>query len=320
MLRDWEATCGFVEVRSKNMVTWNLMFARMDNNTLYFYEDESENKAMFAVQFNENYSVEALTSGFQFEIRNNNLEEIRTPLDDVEQKTDDSADGDSSLMTTGKNFLKKIGRQILASGNTLTISVTDAGSLEMWMITIIQAIQGLVRESEKFEGRLSVVETVGRSLSGDGPSAGLINLSRETADHLVSGTLKKATPVPITQAAFNALSRMGASEGGTSLPQSMSSAPSVWEEMWCELRCEPTGADCTFSCYTWTAASDRFNRLKGRNADITEDAKEMPRIKSIQSNSTTVPPAPQDSVDSTPMPPGIPKSVLPSGLFHRCHG
>ena len=67
-----------------------------------------------------------------------------------------------------------------------------------------------MRESEKFEGRLSVVETVGRSLSGDGPSADLINLSRETADHLVSGTLKKATPVPITQAAFNALSRMGA--------------------------------------------------------------------------------------------------------------
>ena len=265
MMRDWEATSGFVEVRSKNMVTWSLMFARMDHNTLYFYEDESEQKALFAVQFTQGFSVEALKTGFQFEIRNNNLEDIRTPLDVEEGDTEGDTEeaGGASIMSTSKDFLKKFGRQIFASGNTLTVSVADAGNLEMWMITIIQAIQGVVRESERFEGRLSVVDTVGRALSGDHPSAALMNLRRETADQLVSGLLKKATPVPITQAALNALSRMSVDTAGdTSTPQSMSAQPSVWEEMWCELRCEPSGTDCTFSCYAWPAATSRFRSLK----------------------------------------------------------
>ncbi len=315
MLRDWEATSGFVEVRSKNMVTWNLMFAQMDHNTLYFYEDESEKKALFAVQFNQGYSVEALSSGFQFEIRNNNLEEIRTPVNEGEQEEEDTPDSESSLMAAGKSFLKRFGRQIFASGNTLTISVADAGNLEMWMITIIQAIQGTVRQSERFEGRLSVVDTVGRALSGDQPSAALMNLRRETADHLVSGILKKSTPVPITQAALKALSKMGVSEGDTSTPQSMSAPPSIWEDMWCELRCEPSGVECTFSCYRWSDVMSRFRRLKGGNPDIARDAEEISRMRNTHSSSASAPPAPQDSADGAPMPPAAPESTAVTESF-----
>ena len=133
MMRDWEATSGFVEVRSKNMVTWSLMFARMDHNTLYFYEDESEQKALFAVQFTQGFSVEALKTGFQFEIRNNNLEDIRTPLDVEEGDTeggDTEEAGGASIMSTSKDFLKKFGRQIFASGSAFVRDAPGEGLLQ----------------------------------------------------------------------------------------------------------------------------------------------------------------------------------------------
>ena len=48
-LVDWGSTCGFVEVRSKTLLTWQFMFARMADGSLYFFEDESEKSALFVV-------------------------------------------------------------------------------------------------------------------------------------------------------------------------------------------------------------------------------------------------------------------------------
>ena len=74
MLVDWSSTSGFVEVKSRTLLTWSFMFARMANGSLYFFEDESEKKPLFVVQFSDSFSAETIQGNdsrpYQFEIGN----------------------------------------------------------------------------------------------------------------------------------------------------------------------------------------------------------------------------------------------------------
>ena len=133
---DWNEYSGFVELRSRTTLFWSVVYARARSGVVGFYTDETENEVKSSLVLDNSCDVRACTEqgDRQFVFK---------------------------ITRESRGFLEK------ASGerDSWFVSVSDSAALEMWMIVLIQGINGAIRPSENFDGRASMNYHAGQTMT-----------------------------------------------------------------------------------------------------------------------------------------------------------
>lgn len=205
---DFNYFSGFLELKSASTLFWTSVFVVCDAGKLRVYDNESENKCLFEVNLDAHFSVEALSPEGKreciFEMKEIRGKSIRSMPAVKENSASSSKEADKrasrssfteladSLNESLNSFTTTVTTTFtqftnIMQGGKLTLSVHDKSVMETWMIVLIQSINGnTMRESESFEGRVSIAGTgaVGNTLSKNSqdPSSGTANLAKAVSD------------------------------------------------------------------------------------------------------------------------------------------
>jgi hypothetical protein len=297
---DFNYFSGFLELKSASTLFWTSVFAVCDSSKLRVYDNESQNKCLFEVNLDNHFSVEALPPDGKrqcvFELKEIRGKSIRS-MPSVSEHSVSSKEGGKrasrssftelaeSLNESLNSFTTSVSTTFtqfsnIMQGGRLTLSVHDKSVMETWMIVLIQSINGgTMRESESFEGRVSIAGTapVGQTMSNESadPTSGAANLAKAASDVnsegdqaadetnievLISGPLKLFKPTSTLDALGNLLDTEAIVKENKS-----------WSEHWFELSVSKSRG--TLRYYDWKGPIYRHKRLNGhKNADGQLDA------------------------------------------------
>ena len=138
---------GFLEKKRQNLKIWHWRFMNLQNSILTSYTDETKVTKTGEFYLHSNCKVEVLLQGGD---ENSFIVYESNDIDDAYEVVTNDSSGRNGTTEDSNNIENSTGRDSLQKQAPFILRAKDYADLEIWMLSIIQSINGEYREDENF--------------------------------------------------------------------------------------------------------------------------------------------------------------------------